>query len=170
MLSRRSCALLQDNIDLRNTASSDPNSTNYGNHYSQEQLVELFAPEDDSVNAVKDWLVASGIPSGSIQVPRSKSWVHFETTASQLESVLKTKYHVYTHATRESESIGADEYSLPAEIAEHVDFVHPGVAHISSTAKIESKRSVIPGKQPLKQKATDPALVAELKANPGTTP
>ncbi|OAR01405.1 hypothetical protein LLEC1_04070 [Akanthomyces lecanii] len=165
-------ALKQKNLDKGDQLLmdvSDPNSANYGNHYSQEQLVELFAPGEDSIKAVKDWLVASGIPSGSIQIPRSKSWVQFETTASQLESVLKTKYHVYTHVTRDSESIGADEYSLPAEIAEHVDFVHPGVAHISSTTKNQNKRSVVPGKHPLKQKATDPALVAAIKADPGAT-
>lgn len=90
--------------------------------------MELFAPSDESIATVKKWLVDSGIPASSILVPKSKGWISFESTASQLESVLKTKYHIYNHARSEGDHVGADEYKLPAYIAEHVDFIKPAVA------------------------------------------
>lgn len=147
---------------------SDPASPDYGNHYTADQVLELFAPEEESVNAVKQWLVKSGIPSGSIQVPRSNGWVQFETTARQLESVLKTKYHVYKRDNvGHIETIGTEEYSLPAEVSTHVDFIHPGVAHISRTITQE-KRSLSPGRFPHKKKKNiDPETIQKIASNPG---
>lgn len=79
---------------------------------------------------MKQWLVDSGV-SAKVSVPKSKAWVQFETTARQLEDILKTKYHVFEHTTTGGEHIGADAYHLPHEISKVVDFVTPGVAFAS---------------------------------------
>lgn len=105
---------------------SDPDSPKYGQHYTQEQVVDLFAPEAGSVESVKKWLVEAGIPENTITTPKSKGWVDFKTTVSNLESLLKTSYHVYERS--EGHFLGADGYSLPSEIAGVVDFVHPAVS------------------------------------------
>ncbi|KAJ3498817.1 hypothetical protein NLG97_g838 [Lecanicillium saksenae] len=105
---------------------SDPSSSNYGNHYTPEQVKDLFAPSDDSAEAVKRWLVNAGIPAESITSPKSQGWLDFKTTVSGLESLLKTQYHVYE--TRSGEHFGTDKYHLPANVANHVDFIQPAVA------------------------------------------
>ncbi|KAJ6786544.1 hypothetical protein PWT90_07545 [Aphanocladium album] len=106
---------------------SDPKSADYGKHYTSEQMVSTFAPAAESVESVKGWLVANGIPADSIKLTANKGWLTFETTAGQLESLLNTKYSQYSHPSK-GIYIGTDEYKLPSNIAEHIDFVQPAVA------------------------------------------
>ncbi len=92
----------------------------------------MFAPSEETIDSVKSWLVKSGIPADKITLSNSKGWLSFETTVSKLESVLKTQYHVYNNVAARSDHIGSDEYSLPEDISDLVEFVMPAV----STGKI----------------------------------
>ncbi|CEJ83904.1 hypothetical protein VHEMI03295 [[Torrubiella] hemipterigena] len=125
-----SIALKQTNLDKGMDLLmdvSDPDSANYGNHYTQDQIQAMFAPPEESAQAVKRWLVDAGIPADSISSPKSQGWLHFRTTVSKLEDLLKTKYNVYEFQPG-SEHFGAEEYHLPANVADHVDFIQPAVA------------------------------------------
>lgn len=106
---------------------SDPDSTNYGNHYTQEQVQALFAPSEESADTVKRWLIKAGIPAKSISSPKSQGWIDFETTVSKLESVLHTNYNVF-HTRSGTEYLGTEQYHVPNDVTDHVDFVYPGVA------------------------------------------
>lgn len=110
------------------TYSSDPNSPDYGKHYTKEQVVSTFAPDAKSVEAVKKWLIASGISADSIKQSSNQGWLSFETTAGKLESLLDAKYNQYSHPTRKGVYIGTDEYKLPSNVADHIDFVQPAAA------------------------------------------
>lgn len=124
-------------------------------------MTELFAPADESIVAVKKWLVDSGVDANTIRVTPSKGWIAFQSTAGQLESVLNTKYHVYTHATSDYNHIGTDEYTLPKEISDIVDFITPGVAPAKTTqlAQGNSKRSL---KHVISPKPVSPKVAAAL--------
>ncbi|KAJ6785080.1 hypothetical protein PWT90_08665 [Aphanocladium album] len=150
---------------------SDPESASYGKHYTQEQIINRFAPSDDSVAAVRQWLVASGIPENSIVVPRSKAWVAFDTTAEQLESVLQTKYHVYEHARTGDDHIGVDQYLLPAHVSDVVDFISPAVVPLRQASDQNEKRSAATAQvsRPNKNKNVDAAVLAAYKADPEST-
>jgi tripeptidyl-peptidase I len=52
--------------------SSHPESTNYGKHLTSKEVVELFEPSEETVEAVWNWLVSSGIPDGRISRSRNK--------------------------------------------------------------------------------------------------
>ncbi|QLI69459.1 Tripeptidyl-peptidase sed1 [Metarhizium brunneum] len=123
---------------------SDPSSKNYGSHYTQDKVVDLFSPAPESIETVKRWLVDRGVPENQIKSPKSKGWLDFETTVGQLEDILKTNYHLYENKKTRSEHLGADSYSLPSEVSQHVDFITPGVVPI----KVKSARAA-PG-QPRK--------------------
>lgn len=115
--------------------SSDPESPKYGQHYTKQEVMDMFAPTEETINSVKKWLVKSGIPEDEIMLSNSKGWMGFETTVSNLESVLKTKYHVYNNVAARSNHLGTDEYSLPEEISDLVDFIMPAV----STGKMNKR-------------------------------
>ncbi|KAJ6446394.1 peptidase S8/S53, subtilisin/kexin/sedolisin [Purpureocillium lavendulum] len=152
---------------------SDPKhaSGKYGQWYSREQLIELFAPADESIVKVKEWLVLSGVAEASIVVPQSKGWVHFDATVSQLEALVKADYHIYNHARSPDEGshLGTDEYHLPADIAAHVDFIVPGTAfaqlHRRGRPSSLRKRKLGPG-QMGGARPFEP-LEAEAESNPG---
>lgn len=116
---------------------SDPDSPKYGQHYTQEQVAELFAPEQATIDAVRKWLVDSGIPEAGISSTTSKGWLDFETTVGTLESLFKTSYHMYENQKTEETFFGADKYHLPTEISDHVDFVIPAASLVS----VKSSRS-----------------------------
>lgn len=108
--------------------SSDPKSPDYGKHYTQKQVVDTFAPADDTIQSVKAWLIASGIPEQSLRLRRNKGWIAFETTAGKLESLLNTKYSMYTHSDHGGKYIGTDSYQLPDSVVDHIDYIFPAVA------------------------------------------
>ncbi|TQV95070.1 hypothetical protein V2A60_009856 [Cordyceps javanica] len=102
---------------------SDPASSKYGQHYTQEQVDALFAPDDQAIASVKDWLVKSGIAANSINLSRNKAWVRFESTVSGLESLLQVNLTASKHAKRDV----SPDIKLPEHISSVVEFVLPSL-------------------------------------------
>ena len=76
---------------------SHPESDSYGQHMTPEEVVEMFAPSDDTVAAVKSWLTDAGLHPDRLRLSPGKGWVEFEVTVAEAEDLLETEYHVYTH-------------------------------------------------------------------------
>lgn len=112
-------------INLR-LYSSNPASPNYGKHLSKKEVVNMFAASDESINSIKMWLVRHGIDEKAIRVSPTKTWITVDATAGVLEKALKTRYHVYRSNVSGQDHIGTEEYSLPNDLLDVVDFVRPG--------------------------------------------
>lgn len=78
---------------------SHPNSPNYGKHWSPDEVAATFAPSRQSVDAVRTWLVESGIGSHRIKLSSSGGWLEFKATIQEAEDLLHTSYNVYGHET-----------------------------------------------------------------------
>lgn len=89
--------------------SSYPSSPNFGKHWTQEQVHEMFAPSEKSVQAVRDWLVASGIEDDAIVNSEDKGWLAFDIPARQAEDLFQTVYHEHVHSTSGQLRVGCDE-------------------------------------------------------------
>lgn len=46
---------------------SHPSSNNFGKHWTEQQVHDMFSPSPESVKLVKQWLVSSGIDASRIQ-------------------------------------------------------------------------------------------------------
>jgi tripeptidyl-peptidase I len=57
----------------------------------------MFAPSEDSVAAVRDWLISSGIAPQRITHSDNKGWLAFDATVAEAEELLLTEYHIYEH-------------------------------------------------------------------------
>ena len=57
---------------------------------------------------------------------QSGSWMTFNATASEAESLLKTEYHLYNHDSGHRH-IACEQYSIPEHLTEHIDIVTPTV-------------------------------------------
>lgn len=112
--------------DTGTNYSANPDSRNYGKHLSHKEVVDLFAASEKSIAAVKAWLVKSGIPQSSISVDKTKTWFTVKTNVGKLEKILKARYNIYENRASGIELLGTDEYSLPAEISDVVDYILPG--------------------------------------------
>ncbi|TWU78818.1 hypothetical protein ED733_007331 [Metarhizium rileyi] len=134
---------------------SDPASPKYGQHFNTQQIVDLFAPSEQTINEVKAWLAASGIPAESIKLSNSKGWLNFNTTASQLESLLQTKFYLYTSSEADGVYFGTETYSLPHDISPLVDLVMPGISFTQVRKKAARRAVQFTNAEP-QSKAIDP--------------
>lgn len=122
-------ALKQSNLETgydRLMEVSHPNSARYGKHFSAEEVAEMFAPAQESIDTVKNWLMGFGFGEKDITHYTNKNWLAIDMPASKAEELFATEYHEHDFADR-SMRIGCDEYYLPAHVAPHVDLIKPGV-------------------------------------------
>ncbi|KAH9945171.1 subtilisin-like protein [Epithele typhae] len=104
---------------------ADPDSPNYGRHWTAARVKETFRPADASVDAVRAWLAAEGIAPAL-----SQDGVHLrvDLSVADAERLFAAKYYVYGHEESGEEHVACHHgYHLPEHIAEHVKVVTPTV-------------------------------------------
>ena len=115
-----------DNIHDYLMLVSHPSAEKFGQHWTAKEVAEKFAPSKDSVDAVRNWLAASGIATERVAQTQSMGWLEFKATVGEAEELLKTKYYIYKHRSGQPH-IACSEYSVPADVRDHVDFITPTV-------------------------------------------
>ncbi|KAJ7776843.1 subtilisin-like protein [Mycena maculata] len=134
-----------DQIDDILLAVSHPDSPTYGQHWSPAEVVEMFAPSHETIAAVKNWLVDSGLAADRLRLSASRGWIAVNVTVEEAENLLQTEYHVYTHPSG-AEQYGCHNYSVPADIREHVDLIKPTVQfnHRAPAPRLGSEKRSVP--------------------------
>ncbi|KAK7467531.1 hypothetical protein VKT23_004584 [Stygiomarasmius scandens] len=102
---------------------SDPTHSRYGQHLSKADVDALVKPSDETTNAVYDWLSHHGIDDSA--VTSSREWVTVTLPLHLAETLLDTKYHVYSHAKSNERVLRTLSYSLPSILHGHIDVVAP---------------------------------------------
>jgi tripeptidyl-peptidase I len=110
-------------LEARLLDISDPNSPNYGNHLSAEDIAAYRQPSQASFDAVLDWLQSEGI-SGAHQF---QAWVGFNTTVSGAEALLGAKLAYYAYDP-EPAKLMTQSYGVPQSVFGDIDFIFP-LAH-----------------------------------------
>lgn len=119
---------------------SDPSSSNYGKHWTDEEITEKFKPSEESIEHVYKWLEGSGISRNRITHSDNKGWLAFDATTKESEDLLLTEFHEFGHVSSKEVSVACDVYHIPKEIQPHIDYITPGIRLISMTRKILKKR------------------------------
>ena len=128
--------LAQNNLDNAHDYLMDvshPDSSNYGQHWTPEQVVEAFKPRDETIDTVRAWLINSGINEKSITHSDNKAWFAFHATAHQMESLLHTEYHEYQDLETGGLMPACERYHVPEHIQEHIDYITPGIKLLAPT-------------------------------------
>ncbi|KUJ16192.1 subtilisin-like protein [Mollisia scopiformis] len=106
---------------------STPGSAKYGKHYTAEEVTEIFAPSQATVDAVREWLVSAGFAAEQISQSVNKQWMQLDIPASDLESLIQTEYHVYEHSPTGKTTVACEQYHVPGHLQEHIDYITPGI-------------------------------------------
>ncbi|TVY58927.1 Aorsin [Lachnellula cervina] len=106
---------------------SDPESPNFGKHWSAEKIANTFAPSKKTQDGVVDWLVKSGIDVGRHKYSTGRNWLEINATVAETEGLFNTEYHYYEHDISGGHRIACDEYHLPQSVREHIDFAMPTI-------------------------------------------
>ena len=106
---------------------SHPDSPKFGQHWTAKQVAEAFAPKQESVDAVTEWLTNSGVAPERISGSQSLGWLKFDATVAEAEELLKTKYYLHKHIVTGKPHVACSEYHVPEHLQPHVDFITPTV-------------------------------------------
>ncbi|KAK1968696.1 Pro-kumamolisin [Colletotrichum sublineola] len=121
--------LTQSNLHRANEFMNDvahPDSPNYGKHWTHEDIINTFAPSQEAIALVIEWLESEGIQRSRIKLSKARNWVQFNGTVGELERLLKTEYHAYKHEQGHMH-VACDRYHVPEHLAEHIDIITPSV-------------------------------------------
>jgi tripeptidyl-peptidase-1 len=102
---------------------SDPKHEKYGMHLSIDDITKLLAVPEDRVSTVTEYFQSAG--ATSIDVAPNRDMITLKMPVAAAEKALKTKLAFFTHTLRTEVRIirASTTYSLPAEVAKHVDIV-----------------------------------------------
>ena len=123
-------ALSQRNLDQGHDLLmdvADPDSANYGKHWTAQEVAAKFGPARESVDAVSAWLAAAGIGADRHAVSPGAHWIKFDASLDEVEALLQTQYHVFDHVETGAEHVACDEYHVPPSVHPHIDFITPTV-------------------------------------------
>ncbi|RDW84876.1 putative tripeptidyl-peptidase 1 [Coleophoma cylindrospora] len=137
--------LSQSNLDRADEFLMDvshPSSPNFGKHWSPQQIAETFAPTEEAINAILDWLTESGIDKERIKLSPGMNWVNANLTVTEAESLLQTKYWHFIHVGSGTSHVACDDYSIPDDIRKHIDLITPTVHFDARISKKKQKRSL----------------------------
>ena len=92
--------LVQQNLhrlDEMLMSVSHPKSPKYAQHFTPMEVVDTFAPSEETISAVTNWLVDSGFSRDRLRLSANKGWIHVNASTSEVENLLNAEYNVYTH-------------------------------------------------------------------------
>ncbi|KAH8662523.1 peptidase S8/S53 domain-containing protein [Xylariales sp. PMI_506] len=133
---------------------SDPKSQNYGKYLSSDEVVEIFAPENATISAVRNWLIQSGVKPSEIKHYQNKGWLSVDLPISKVEDLFRTEYYEVEHGGKVR--LGTDEYHVPAHLAEHIDYINPGVKLSPVVTKRTATRTKAKNRSKSKPLSLDP--------------
>ncbi|KAF8178368.1 peptidase S8/S53 domain-containing protein [Mycena galopus ATCC 62051] len=107
---------------------SDPSHPSYGKHLSKEQVHALSSPSSDTLDLVEGWLATHN--ASSVKWSSSKDSVTAVVPISSAEKMLSTRFGVFEHIKSTKRVVRTLSYSLPQDLAPHIDFVHPTTAFL----------------------------------------
>ncbi|KAF4237496.1 hypothetical protein CNMCM8980_006955 [Aspergillus fumigatiaffinis] len=122
--------LTQSNLDRGHDLLmevSDPRSSRYGQHLSVEEVHDLFAPSQETVDNVRAWLESEGISASRISQSFNKQFLQFDASAAEVERLLNTEYYLYQHAGTGRSHIACREYHVLQSVQRHIDYITPGI-------------------------------------------
>ena len=111
---------------------ADPRNKRYGRHLSNSAVNELIQPSEASSEAVRSAF------EGAKPLTPNGDMLSLTATVAEAEALLACRYYVWSHKDGNATAIRADSYSLPANVAAHIDFVSPTV-RLPPVAKLRSR-------------------------------
>ncbi|KAJ7775391.1 subtilisin-like protein [Mycena metata] len=145
---------------------STPGSANFRQWLTQDEVKSFVAPSTDALNAFNAFTSANGLKSSVIS-PYGE-WVSVTLPVSKANQLFGAKFTNFTHTDLPAPIIRTLSVSLPSQLANFVQVVHPTTAFTTPNARLgQSIRIDIPN---LRRDATAPAECDTSNPNNSITP
>lgn len=113
---------------------STPGHPNYGMHMTREEVRSYTAPSAKAVSDVTAW-----IRQYDIKPKVDNDWISISTTVGTANDLLNTTFGWYEYEAGGGPKLRTLSYSVPDEVADHVDLVQP----TTRFGQLGAKRSTI---------------------------
>ena len=82
-------------------------------------------PNQESIEVVNTWLGENGLTA----LPSSPAgdWLSVDVPVSKANSMLGANFSVFVHEATGRQTIRTLQYSIPVDLAQHVDLIHPTI-------------------------------------------
>jgi len=107
-------------------AVSTPGDAQYGKFLSKEEVEAFVAPSQETSDAVAKFLSDNGITAS--KVTPAGDWFSIDVTVEKANELFEAQFDSFTHQSTGETTVRTLEYSIPADLKGHLDFVHPTIA------------------------------------------
>lgn len=97
------------------------------------------------------WLVSGGISAERLSLSANKQWIQFDAQAHEVEDIMIADFYVFEHATTGTKNVAVDEYHLPQDIQEHVDYITPGIKMRPDPRELKKLKNKRQTREPIKR-------------------
>ncbi|TFY50872.1 hypothetical protein EVJ58_g10852 [Rhodofomes roseus] len=105
---------------------STPSSDNYGMYLSKEAVQAYMAPTNKTSTAVNAWLSENDLQATSLS--GAGDWLSVQMLVSTANDLLGANFSVFTKSATGQQAIRTLNYSIPSDLTDHLDLVHPTVS------------------------------------------
>ncbi|KAF8258633.1 peptidase S8/S53 domain-containing protein [Lactarius quietus] len=114
----------------------------YGKHLSKEQVAELVAPHQNTLELVNSWLEHHGIPASSVSVTHGGGTLTLRgVSMTQADTLLGASYRLYRHIESNDTIVRTVDYALPKVLHEHVLTVVPTTTFFPPLGQYQTPRN-----------------------------
>lgn len=120
---------------------STPSHPKYGQHFQNHvEMKRMLLPSEETISSVTTWLKSAGIND----VEEDADWVTFKTTVGVANKMLDTEFAWYvSEEEKPRKLLRALEYSVPDDVAQHINLVQPTTRFAAIRTNHETEREII---------------------------
>lgn len=108
-----------DQLESKLLDLSSPDSKNYGQWLSQDEVSSAFSPSKEAISSVTKWLKSKGVKHYKV----NGGFIDFALDVKGANALLGGDYQYYTKEGQTK--LRTLSYSIPDDVAEYVQFVDP---------------------------------------------
>ncbi|KAI0443895.1 subtilisin-like protein [Xylaria telfairii] len=119
---------------------STPSHPNYGQHFQDhDEMKRMLLPSQDSLSSVHSWLKNAGVES----VKEDADWITVKTTVGVANKLLDTQFAWFvSEEAKPRKILRTLEYSVPEDVAEHINLVQPTTRFAAIRANHETSSQI----------------------------
>ncbi|KAJ7806655.1 family S53 protease [Mycena olivaceomarginata] len=133
-------------------AVSTPGNPAYGKHLTSEEVASYTKPSAESIDAATSWLKRRKLLHRAVS--HAGDWLQFSIPVDKANEYFGANFSVFTHTDTRSEVVRTLEYSLPAELTNHIKVLHPTLSF--SPPNVISEISISKRRHLASRQAPDP--------------
>ncbi|KAG4025185.1 hypothetical protein MFRU_064g00220 [Monilinia fructicola] len=124
-----------DKLESKLLAVSTPGNAEYGKHLDADEANALFGPSAGANDAVTSWLTGAGAQN----IVSDGHTITFATTIEKANSILNASFQTYTN--NGVSKVRTTHYSVPDDVAKHIDLIFPTTYFGKTVANAPTKLS-----------------------------